>query len=445
MCRSNALSDPALLNISLAHNIPPWTRSREEDSRWCLEPLFVHFPKRQLFNDLLLVTGFIPVCLEGSLPVVRRSVHMSFVFSLTCCSDLLEKVGITSTDCWMMLPLSQHIDISSLGVTMAIVSTEEEDCGGTMFVLYLSEPVPPVFDKPCALQRGSKKKKSCLPRGKGERTSTWKLSSIERNMGVHLHMQTSLLWCSLLWTQELTEEQGQNWQVAVCPCTHSLSEFREVCLCSVAQPYVTRSWCKAYLDNTITKLEEAPLLHWPWRFTCILVLSLPLQPQVRSLPTGYSCILCFRTEWYTRTPERGITTSFMLCWLVWVGSRKVISFSGTWCCPLSSPACEAGVSRLKHGYFRYFIYNFFLKAIWWFHGKQKGDLRERGWGWQKCYMRKDTWGILSCRRKSVQWNEVVKLARGKGSVKSLDSDADGCCSRSSKVRLTGIFYNKPSV
>lgn len=91
---------------------------------------------------------------------------MSFVFSLTCCSDLLEKVGITSTDCWMMLPLSQHVDISSLGVTMVIVSTEEEDCGGTMFVLYLSEPVPPVFDKPCALQRGSKKKK-LFTKGKG--------------------------------------------------------------------------------------------------------------------------------------------------------------------------------------------------------------------------------------------------------------------------------------
>lgn len=64
-----------------------------------------------------------------------------------------------------MLPLSQHMDISSLGVTVAIVSTEEEFCGGTMFVLYLSEPVPPVFDKPCALQRDSKKK--LFTKGKG--------------------------------------------------------------------------------------------------------------------------------------------------------------------------------------------------------------------------------------------------------------------------------------
>lgn len=38
----------------------------------------------------------------------------------------------------------------------------------------------------------------------------------------------------------------------------------------------------------------------------------------------------------------------------------------------------------------------------------------------------------------------MKLARGKGRVKSLDSDADGSCSRSSKVGLTDI-YNKPSV
>lgn len=64
-----------------------------------------------------------------------------------------------------MLPLSHHIDISSLGVTMAIVLTEEEDCGQTMFGLYLSEPVPPVFDKPCALQRDSKKK--LFTKGKG--------------------------------------------------------------------------------------------------------------------------------------------------------------------------------------------------------------------------------------------------------------------------------------
>lgn len=58
----------------------------------------------------------------------------------------------------MMLPLSQHIAINSLGVTTATVPTEEEDGGGTMFVLYLSEPVLLSLINHYALQRDSKKK-----------------------------------------------------------------------------------------------------------------------------------------------------------------------------------------------------------------------------------------------------------------------------------------------
>lgn len=50
-------------------------------------------------------------------------------------------VGQCQTYSWMMLPLPQHIDISSLGVTTAIVPTEEEDGGKEMFVLHLSELV----------------------------------------------------------------------------------------------------------------------------------------------------------------------------------------------------------------------------------------------------------------------------------------------------------------
>lgn len=42
------------------------------------ETALFQFPRCQLFNDLLHVTGFIPVCLKDSLPVVRRSVHMPF-------------------------------------------------------------------------------------------------------------------------------------------------------------------------------------------------------------------------------------------------------------------------------------------------------------------------------------------------------------------------------
>ena len=63
-----------------------------------------------------------------------------------------------------MLPPSQHTDISSLGAPTATVPTEEEDGGGTMFILYLSKPVL-LFDKVRALQRDSKKK--LFTKGKG--------------------------------------------------------------------------------------------------------------------------------------------------------------------------------------------------------------------------------------------------------------------------------------
>lgn len=68
-------------------------------------------------------------------------------------------VGQCWISSWMMLPpSSQHIDISSLGVIPATVPAEQMDCGGTMFVLYLSELVLLSFDKCHALQRDSKKK-----------------------------------------------------------------------------------------------------------------------------------------------------------------------------------------------------------------------------------------------------------------------------------------------
>lgn len=72
------------------------------------------------------------------------------VFSLTCRSDLLEKVGVTSTGCWvspllislveqrqlfcwMLLPPSQgwRTDRSSSSVTTTADPSEEEGGGGT--------------------------------------------------------------------------------------------------------------------------------------------------------------------------------------------------------------------------------------------------------------------------------------------------------------------------
>lgn len=73
-------------------------------------------------------------------------------------------VGKCQVFSWMMMPPSQHIDISSLDVTTATVPTEEEDGGGAMFVLYV-RACSPIFDKHCALQRDSKKK--LFTEGKG--------------------------------------------------------------------------------------------------------------------------------------------------------------------------------------------------------------------------------------------------------------------------------------
>lgn len=50
----------------------------------------------------------------------------------------------------------------------------------------MSEPVLSLIN---AVHYRETPRKSCLPSGKGERTSTWKLNSIERNMGVQLQMQ----------------------------------------------------------------------------------------------------------------------------------------------------------------------------------------------------------------------------------------------------------------
>lgn len=42
----------------------------------------------------------------------------------------------------------------------------------------------------------------------------------------------------------------------------------------------------------------------------------------------------------------------------------------------------------------------------------------------------------------MQSDEVMRLARGRGKVKSLDSVAGGSCSRSSKVGLIDIFLEQ---
>lgn len=164
-------------------------------------PLF-QFPKCQLFNDLLLVTGFILMCLEDSLPVISRSVNMLFewfflnmLFRFTgkgryhlywllcepCSHSMLRQCQISR----MMLPLSQRIvlSLSSSSVeTVAVVSPKKLI---SMFVLYLSIwACSPLFVNSVHYRETSIK--SCLPRVKRERTSTWKLNSIGRNMGLQL-------------------------------------------------------------------------------------------------------------------------------------------------------------------------------------------------------------------------------------------------------------------
>lgn len=47
-----------------------------------------------------------------------------------------------------------------------------------------------------------------------------------------------------------------------------------------------------------------------------------------------------------------------------------------------------------------------------------------------------------CAEGNVQSDGVMKLARGRGRIKSLDSVAGGSCSRSSKVGLIDIFLEQ---
>lgn len=75
-----------------------------------------------------------------------------------------------------------------------------------MFVLYLPQPVLSSLIN-CALQRDSKKKLFTKEKGREKYLET---QLHREEYGVQLQMQASLLGCSLLWSQEFTEEEGQS-------------------------------------------------------------------------------------------------------------------------------------------------------------------------------------------------------------------------------------------
>lgn len=116
-------------------------------------------------------------------------------FSLTCCSDLLEKVGITSTECWVSPLLTGGVAVPDHllheAVSIAVCGHQLLRCyccncpnwgrgRGAVFVLYLPQPVLPSLIN--SVHYRETPRKNCLPRRKGDR-STWKLSSTEKNMG----------------------------------------------------------------------------------------------------------------------------------------------------------------------------------------------------------------------------------------------------------------------
>lgn len=116
------------------------------------------------------------------------------IFSLTCCSDLLEKVGITSTECWVSPLLTGGVAVPDhlLDEAVSTAACRHQllrccccNCPswgrgrGAMFILCLSQPVLPSLIT--SVHYRETPRKNCLPRRKGER-STWKCSSTEKNM-----------------------------------------------------------------------------------------------------------------------------------------------------------------------------------------------------------------------------------------------------------------------
>lgn len=166
--------------------------NREDDLRWCLEPLFTYFPKRQLFNNLLLVAGFIPMCLEDFLPTKK-----SVLLSLGCffLNMLFRFTGKGRYHLYWVPLLIEGVAVPGHLLDEAVCTTVCRhqllrcyycNCPswgrgrGAMFVLYLSQPVLPSLIN--SVHYRDAPRKSCLPRRKGER-STWKCSSTEEHMG----------------------------------------------------------------------------------------------------------------------------------------------------------------------------------------------------------------------------------------------------------------------
>lgn len=125
---------------------------------------------------------------------ICASVSWTF-FSLTCCSDLLEKVGFTSTGCWVSPLLIGGVAVPDLPLDEAVSATvcrhQLLRCyyctcpswgrgRGAIFALYLSQPVLPFLI--ISVHYRETPRMSCLLRRKGER-STWKHSSTKKNMG----------------------------------------------------------------------------------------------------------------------------------------------------------------------------------------------------------------------------------------------------------------------
>lgn len=76
-----------------------------------------------------------------------------------------------------------------------------------MFVLYLSQPVLPSLINSVHYRETPRKNKFTKEKG---REKYLEIHVHREEYGVPLQMQASLIGCGLLWSQEFTEEQGQN-------------------------------------------------------------------------------------------------------------------------------------------------------------------------------------------------------------------------------------------
>lgn len=162
------------------------------------------------------------------------------VFSLTCCSDLLEKVGITSAECWVSplltggVAVPDHLLDEAVSLTVCrhqLLRCYSCNCPswgggrGTTFVLYLSEPVLLSLINSGHYRETPRKKLFTEEKGREKHLET---QLHREEYGLQLQMQASLLGCDLLWSQKFTEEQGQNWQSSVCPCVRWVAQPQDL-------------------------------------------------------------------------------------------------------------------------------------------------------------------------------------------------------------------------